>query len=215
MRHEKFVGLCERLYGPTSFSLLPNDQGLDKEMDEVTLDLKEEQLVQEIPEKPSRWKKTVTISAAIFLILLMVSYTWVSYGLDDIIISLLESKILREDRVEINETTFLVFKEKTYQTLLGNYLENQDKEFKACLLGTIKDDDYEITEIVIPEMTEQSFNQVISKRCPESTIVELHSHPYRRCIESEQDLKTKEIIARTNPEALMIIMCEKYRFKAY
>jgi proteasome lid subunit RPN8/RPN11 len=173
----------------------------------------EEQLLKEFPEKPSKWKKILTLSIALFLIFLMISYAWVNYDLDDIIVSLLKSKTLEENKIEINETTSLTFKEKTYQTLLKNYLENQDKEFKACLLGIIKENNYEVTEIIIPEMIEQSFNQVISKSCPEKTIAELHSQPYRRCLESEQDLKTKELIDK--PETLMIIMCEKDRFKTY
>ncbi len=184
-------------------------------MNDDILNITEEQLLKEIPEKPSRWKKILTFSTALFLIFLIASYAWVSYDLDDIIISLFESKTLKENRVEINDTTSLVFKEGTYQTLLKKYLENQDKEFKACLLGIIKNDDYEVTQVIIPEMTEQSFNQVISKSCPEKTIAELHSHPYRRCIESEQDLKTKALTATTNPKILTIIMCEKNRFKAY
>ena len=175
--------------------------------------LTEEELLKGFPEKPSRWKKILTLSITLFLIFLMISYAWVNYDLDDIIVSLLKSKTLEENKIEINETTSLTFKEKTYQTLLQKYLENQDKEFKACLLGIIKENNYEVTEIIIPEMIEQSFNQVISKSCPEETIAELHSQPYRRCLESEQDLKTKELIAK--PETLMIIMCEKDRFKAY
>jgi len=172
----------------------------------------------EIPleeEQPSKWKKTFTISIAVFLILLMVSYIGVSLGLDDIIASLLESKILEENKIQINENSALIFKGDSFEFLLEQYLSNQDKEFKACLMGEIKKDNYEVTEVIIPEIIEQSFNQVVSKSCPEGTIADLHSQPYRRCIESEQDLKTKGIIKKTNPERLMIIMCEKYRFNFY
>jgi len=175
--------------------------------------LTEEQLLKKFEEKPSKWKKILIFSAALFMIFLMVSYAWINYDLDDIIVSLFKSKTLEENKIIINETTSLTFKEESYQVLLKNYLENQDKEFKACLLGTIKENDYKITETIIPEMIKQSFNQVISKSCPEKTIAELHSHPYRRCIESEQDLKTKELINK--PETLMIIMCEKERFSFY
>lgn len=166
-------------------------------------------------EKPSKWKKIFTLIIAVFLILLMISYVWVSYGLDDIIASLIESETLEGDSIKINENSFLIFKKGSYQKLLENYLQNQDKEFKACLIGEIKKDNYEITDIFIPEMTEQSFNKVVSKNCPEETIADLHSQPYRRCIESEQDLKTKGFIKQTNPERLMAIMCEKERFNFY
>lgn len=165
--------------------------------------------------KPSKWKKVLTISIAAFLILLMISYVWISYGIDDIIASLIESKTLEEEKVQINESSNLVFKGDTFNFLLDQYLSNQDKEFKACLLGGIKKGDYEIKEIIIPEMIEQAFNKVVSKSCPEETIAELHSQPYRKCIESEQDLETKELIKKTYPERLMIVMCEKERFNFY
>lgn len=180
-------------------------------------DIKETEGFVELPseEKPSKWKKILTISIAAFLILLIVSYVWISYGIDDIIASLIESKTLEENKVQINGSSNLIFKEDSFNFLLEQYLSNQDKEFKACLLGEIKKRNYEVTQVVIPEMIQQEFTKVVSKNCPEGTIADLHSQPYRKCIESEQDLKTKGIIKQTDPERLMVIMCEKYRFNFY
>ena len=190
-----------------------------KDTSSHTLDIiKAEDFIKELPaeeEKPKRLRKIFTIAIGTFLILLMVSYIGISYGIGDIIASLMSSETLEENKIPINEHSDSIFEGGTYQTLLDSYWENQDKEFKACLVGEITKGNYEVTEIILPEMTEQSFNRVVSKSCPEGTIVELHSHPYRRCIESEQDLKTKEIIQKTNPERLMLVMCEKYRFNFY
>ena len=166
-------------------------------------------------EKQSKWKKVFMTLIAIFLILLVTSYVWMSYGLADIIASFVESETLEYDKIKINDTSFLIFKGESYQVLLENYLKNQGQEFKACLVGEIERGDYEINEVIIPEMIEQSFTRVVSKSCPAGTIVELHSQPYRRCIESRQDLKTKELIKKTNPERLYVIMCEKERFNFY
>ncbi|MDP2908175.1 MAG: hypothetical protein Q8N77_00030 [Nanoarchaeota archaeon] len=184
------------------------------ETKDIILDgIKEEDLLKiPVEEKPSKWKKAITITLTIFMILLVLSYVWVSYGIDDIVASLMESKTLEENKIRINDTSYLIFEKGTYSKLLEEYLKNQDKEFKACLAGEIKGD-YKVSSIVIPEMAEQSFSQVISKSCPEGTIAELHSQPYRKCIESEQDIKTKKLTNK--PERLMVIMCEKYRFNFY
>ncbi|MBL7100743.1 MAG: hypothetical protein ISS23_02190 [Nanoarchaeota archaeon] len=179
--------------------------------------MQDEELHEEtyLEDEPSRWKKFFTLAVAIFLILMVLSYFWMSYGLDEIILSLIESETLEEDVVKINDTSGLIFQKGTYPVLLETYLQNQDKEFKACLIGEISLGNYEVTEVFIPEMIEQSFNRVVSKSCPENTIAELHSQPYRRCIESEQDIKTKEIVRKMNPRRLMVVMCEKERFNFY
>lgn len=166
-------------------------------------------------ERSNKFKKILLIAIALFMIILTISYAWINYNLDDVIIGLVKSEVLEENKVRVNDTSQIIFKEDTYKELLKNYLENQDKEFKACLIGEIKSDNYEVTQVIIPEMTVQEFNRVVSKGCPDNTIIELHSQPYRKCAESEQDIKTKEIIKKDNPERLMAIMCEKERFSFY
>ncbi len=186
---------------------------MDETKDIILDGIKEEDLLKiPVEEKPIKQKKILTTILTVFLILLVLSYVWVSYGIDDIIASLIKSRTLEENKIKINDTSYLIFEKGTYIKLLEEYLKNQDKEFKACLAGEIKGD-YKVNSIVIPEMEEQSFSQVISKSCPEGTIAELHSQPYRKCIESEQDIKTKKLTNK--PERLMIIMCEKYRFNFY
>jgi len=180
-------------------------------------DKKEHEEFIEFPldEEPSKWKKFFTIIISIFLIFLIISYVWMSYGLGDILASLIESKTLEENKIRIDDNSYLIFEQGSYEILLQNYLENQDKEFKACLIGKVKNGDYEVNDVIIPEMTEQSFAHVTSKSCPEGTIMDLHSQPYRRCIASEQDLETKKIIQSLYPERLAVIICEKDRFNFY
>ena len=219
---KNFVGLCEQLYRSTIIFLTKFKKfrmskfNMNNLIDTHDIKLDEESFEEDyFQEKPSKWKKIFTISLAAFLILLMLSYFWMSSGLDEIILSLAESEELEGGIVKINDTSDLVFKKESYQNLLENYLQNQDKEFKACLIGEIKSNNYEVTETFIPEMIEQRFNMVVSKSCPGNTIIELHSQPYRKCIESGQDIKTKEIIQKMNPRRLMVIMCEKARFNFY
>ncbi len=163
----------------------------------------------------NRLKRSLTVVIAFLLILLIVSYVFASFGLGNILIGLLQSEKIEENKVRINETSYLIFKGNCYSKLLRNYLKNEAKEFKACLIGKNIGNDYEITEIIIPKMLYQSFNQVVSEKCPLGTIADLHSQPYRHCIESSQDLKTKRFIHRTDPSRIMIIMCEKERFTFY
>ncbi|MBM3200395.1 hypothetical protein FJZ53_05640 [Candidatus Woesearchaeota archaeon] len=165
--------------------------------------------------KPSKLKKFFITLTAVCLIFLVMSFVWMNYGLGDILLSLFTSKTLQENAVSINRTSSLVFKYGAYNSLIDKYSAEQSREFKACLIGEKDGGNYVVRSVIIPEMIEQSFNQVVSKPCPQGTVAELHSHPYRRCLESEQDVKTKELTKRDNLDVLMVIMCEKDRFSFY
>ncbi|MBU4502516.1 MAG: hypothetical protein KKA79_08005 [Nanoarchaeota archaeon] len=179
-------------------------------------DLKDHEEIWEQPiEEPSKFKKIFTIIAGSFLIFLMFSYVAMSYGMGDIIASLIDSETMEENRVKVDENMVLVFKGDSYKSLLETYLANEGQEFKACLVGELRKETYGITEIIIPEMSEQSFIHVRSEGCPDGTLVDLHSHPFRKCLESEQDLKTKELTLKTDPDRLFAILCEKDRFHFY
>lgn len=173
----------------------------------------EEEIILE-EEQPKLWKKILKISLAIALIILIVSYVALSFGIKDIIASLLSSQTIKEYKVEIEENQYLIFEDDTYEELLKEYYKYEDREFKACLLGRIGKD-YFVERIIIPKMTEQAFEHVTSESCPENTIVDLHSHPYRKCLASEQDFKSLEMLKSRNKGAIMAIMCENTRFGFY
>ena len=91
---------------------------------------------------------------------------------------------------------------------------NLEVETSMCLKGT-KGHNYFISEIYEPDIIEQSYNHVSFRPCSEDTIIVLHTHPYKRCIASKQDLKMLGDLRERNEDALIMIMCEPTRFAIY
>ena len=67
----------------------------------------------------------------------------------------------------------------------------------------------------MPKAFGQSVSHVSAELCNSNTIVALHSHPYKRCIFSEQDIKSYEAARQINPDAIIGLMCEADRFGFY
>lgn len=166
-------------------------------------------------EKESPVKKILVIVAAVFLIALFVSYVGISYGISDIIGGLVESDLIEGNVVELNDGSRIVFSDDPLDGLNELYDNNRGVEFKACLGGSIVNGDYFIDEIVYPKIYSQKYNQVVAEPCPGSSLIDLHSHPEKHCIASQQDMKNFEELKKKKPEALMVIMCEEDRVNVY
>ena len=165
-------------------------------------------------EKEGRLKKVVVRTIGIFLLFLLSSYFLLAYPIFPILESLLESKEATNNKILLNEFT-INFLEETYNDIQYNYHINQSVEFVSCLEGRKKGKEYFVERVYVPEISDQSFNHVSFKPCSEDTIILLHSHPYRRCIASGQDISTLDNIKELNPERMMIMMCEPNRFSVY
>jgi len=165
-------------------------------------------------EKESILKKTFIGFISFFLLFLLLSYFLVSPSIFPILESLFESNTVEGDTIILDDYT-IIFSNNTYKDLQKNYYKNQSVEFVVCLEGKKEAKEYTIKRIYLPEISDQSFNHVSFKPCSESTIALLHSHPYRRCIASQQDLITLNNLKEINSERLMIIMCEPNRFSVY
>jgi hypothetical protein len=161
----------------------------------------------------SKPKRIVTLIIALFLFFLIIGYFLLSYPLYSVLGSLSESKLIENNTISLNKNS-IIFTNNTYQELVNHYLGNQKVEVSLCLMGEIAEN-YLISELYYPEIIEQSFGQVIFKSCPRDTIIMLHSHPYKKCIASNQDLKTLKNIRKSNQQIIMLIMCEKDRFSVY
>ena len=109
----------------------------------------------------------------------------------------------------------IIFEEKILEQIQAIYLQNQEVEIVACLAGQKDGEDYQIDEFYVPHTTDQTFDHVSFEPCSQETLILLHSHPYKRCIASEQDIETRDEIKQENQHALMIIMCEPDRFSVY
>lgn len=166
-------------------------------------------------EKPSKLGKILTVLMGVFLLFLFTSYFLLGSSLFPILESIFESREAENNIIKIDQNTSILFEENTYSDLQNIYFEDVSKEFAVCLFGDQKSNIYSIKKIFIPEIIEQSFNHVRFKSCPQETIILLHSHPYRRCIASEQDLITLDNLKNNNNQSLIVIMCEPNRFSIY
>ena len=162
----------------------------------------------------SKWKKVSIIVISFFLLLLILSYFLVSYPLFPILESISESETSKDNQIKVGQIS-IIFNEESYSNLQTLYKKDQSVEFAACLAGKKEGKTYSATEVYQPEITDQSFNHVNFKPCGQDAIILLHSHPYRRCIASQQDLITLNQTKQINPNILMVIMCEPNRFSIY
>lgn len=177
--------------------------------------LKKELPAEEEPEKP--WRKWVFLGTGLILVLFIVSLTFVTFPVEDILKSKLFSAVLKEKTLETEELV-LRFENQTYSKLKEFYLQEQKLEWSACLSGEVEWGEkktYYLTSIYQPPMHQQVFNQVSFASCSAETLVLLHSHPYGRCIASEEDLKTLRKSQQENPLVVMVIMCDLEEFGVY
>ncbi len=166
--------------------------------------------IEDYEEEPR--KRWYLVLLAMGLIFLMVSFTLTSGSVREIIVSLAESSTIEDGLVEQDVT--VAFSDESYAQLVSLYNDNLAQEFKVCLAGSFNGT-YYIDTVYEPTMYEQSWNHVVSEPCPSDTLIALHSHPYRHCTASAQDLSNLEAAQLDNPDALIGIMCEDDRFHFY
>ncbi len=159
-------------------------------------------------EKPL-WKKIFVALLALFLLFLILGYFLIPL---DILASLIDSETIHNGLVK--QEVSVSFENESYEVLLEKYNSHLSEEFKVCLMG-VYDGEYHVTSVYDVVMYEQAFDHVVSEACPEETLIALHSHPYRQCLASAQDLKTLEKAQEVNPDALIGVMCEPERFSFY
>jgi hypothetical protein len=169
----------------------------------------------EFEEKESKLKRIYIFLVSIFILVIFLVYIFSTSVGTDILAGWVSSSVVKENEVDFSFDGKLVFVGNSLKDLRGIYLENQKVEFKACLKGNKKGRVYSITEIYIPVTYFQKFNQVIAEPCSEDSLVSLHSHPFRRCIPSEQDFRSFNEFKKRQQEGLMIVMCEDSRFGIY
>ncbi len=162
----------------------------------------------------------------LLIILLLASFVFLSYPIDHIIASKLESQSPLANTLIINNITIL-FEQHTQQQLQEIYNNQQKVEFSVCLLGTLEQKSenqqnnqqqkqiYHITSLYTPTMYQQTFNHVVFQPCNKDTIIMLHSHPYKSCLASDTDINTLTQTQQSNSNILMIIMCEPNRYSVY
>lgn len=183
---------------------------------------KAEQKSEEIPEHPL-WrivKKIFLILCALFLLYLTISYLGIGTYILNIFEGQLTSAALDEQyTLSLKNQTTIIFTEETYSALLDLFFSNQEHEFAACLYGNYSAENgtktYTLTSVAVPETYSQTVFRVVSSGCDSETLVFLHSHPYKHCLFSEQDLETHQHFAKKSQHGLSALMCEEDRFTFY
>jgi hypothetical protein len=106
----------------------------------------------------------------------------------------------------------IIFSNKAIQKLQNEYIENQHREIKACLYGKRAGREVYIDDVDFPKIISASVISIESYSCPIDAIGDIHSHPIKSCIASEQDIKVLKERKKIDEEYIMLIMCGKDRF---
>src|SRR3989344_3446649 len=163
---------------------------------------------EDLEEKPeSRFKKVFIILLALFLIIIFLIYVIAPAG-NNFLAGLIESSKVKENQIDFSLNGKIIFENNSLKELQELWIINPEKEFKVCLQGEIRENHYYINNLYIPTIFSQSSNQVRAEPCSEESLIDLHSHPFRHCIPSEQDIETFKQFRERQPAALMVIMCE-------
>lgn len=161
-------------------------------------------------ELKKRIRRIVNVFLSLLLIILFLSLLVPS----DVITSLMESKRVINSQIRIGNKT-IIFDPRVYENLKTYYIQHQLSEFKLCLQGEIKDSTYHVNSFYVPKILFATPISVQSIICDQSTIIDLHSHPFRDCAASEQDARSAETYNAVNTEALFAVMCDIDRFSLY
>ena len=190
--------------------------------------LKESDLLKEQPSSPlsTLALKLFFTLGGILTLFLLASFIFLSYPIDNIIISKLESQSPIANTLIIDNIK-IIFEQQTQQQLQDIYFAQQKVEFSVCLRGTVEKKSekqqnqeqqktlFPITPPYPPKMYQQTFNHVVFEPCNKDTLIMLHSHPYKSCLASATDINTLQKTKQQNPNILMIVMCEPQRFSVY
>jgi proteasome lid subunit RPN8/RPN11 len=166
-------------------------------------------------------KRAFLFLVALFLFYLMFTYMGIGPDLLKVFEGQAASNALDEDySLYIDNSTKVIFTEELYGELFALFVDNQEHEFKACLYGEIELLDsgvavYQLDAVIVPEIYKQDIYSVSSAGCDSDALVSMHSHPYMKCIFSEQDILSYERYLEIAPDALLAIMCEEDRFTFY
>jgi hypothetical protein len=151
-------------------------------------------------------RKITKTAISVLLIVLMLSFIIPQ----EVVSSLIESNKIENYQINLKTKT-IYFTHDAYEKLKQYYFYNQLTEFKVCLTGEINGTNYFVTSFYSPTTFFKTPTSVSSELCNNETIIALHTHPYRNCIMSEQDILTY----KKYEKALGAVMCDTERFTFY
>jgi len=160
-------------------------------------------------------RKIIIRTVAILLIVLFASYLLAYYALDYFESRSESSALDKESLTFETDGKTIQLDKAVYEQLQKIYFDNQEHEFKVCLFGEVIEDTYFVQSVVEPKVFSQSPFHVSAEPCTPSAIIDLHSHPFRKCIASAADISYLQRLKSANPVALMAVMCEQDRMSFY
>ncbi len=166
--------------------------------------------LQDIPEEEPQSRKVIRAILSIFLILLMLSFLIPN----DIVGSIIESNKVVNYVVTYKNIT-ITFDKNTYESIKSVYLNNQLTETPFCLTGNITNNSYNVDSFYIPRTFFKTPITVSSQICSENTIIDMHTHPFKDCLLSQQDISAYNYYKEINSKAIMAVMCDVDTFAFY
>lgn len=158
-------------------------------------------------EEPSRIGRIILSIVGGLMILLLLSY----FLFSDVLSNTIGSETLNNSTLEISGY-IIRFHGDALDKLQQEYVDNQEREIKACLYGAANGRNYSVNNVTFPEIIDASVAHVRTAGCAADPIVTLHSHPVKRCLASQQDIDNYRTRKAANPKLLLMIMCDIDRF---
>lgn len=152
---------------------------------------------------------------AVFIAFLFISYFVPGNSLTTYFQGRTASATIEDYQVDIKGGGIVVFEPEVYNKLLAIYEEEQEHEFKVCLHGRKEGADYFVDGLSVPTLFSQSVFSVSAAQCDNTTVISLHSHPFRSCVPSSQDLRSQQAFKQINPDSIGGLICENNRFTFY
>lgn len=152
------------------------------------------------------WRKPALLAVGILLAFLVFSLSFLSTAM-----SIAPSRPVEQNVLHFPNIT-IVFQDDTLESLQSHYIDNQEREIKACLSGSIDNSIYYVSKIDFPEVISASVAHVHASGCSDGSIIDLHSHPVHNCIASDQDVSVLDSYRARDESKQMLIMCSLTRF---
>lgn len=160
---------------------------------------------------PTEHRPVLTTVIAAALILVMVSYIWLSPTVFNGLLGLAQSDVVIDDSIEDGNIS-IVFNDRVEGDLQELYGEFPEEETALCMYGSVDSGTYRVMNYTRPRVISSSYSHVRHEPCPSEAIIVFHTHPQRRCLPSGTDRQTLGDIQERNPKTIMLIMCESQRY---
>lgn len=165
-------------------------------------------------QRNERFKKYFIRGVAVFLVLLMLSFIFLSAPVFNFIYGFVGSSRVDSNNEIFFKNSAVVSFDDDVLLFLQELYDPLGDERAVCLLGEIKEGVYFVEDYYKPLIFDRSWNSVSHAPCSDESIIMLHTHPLKRCNPSATDRVTLIRSQQANPDIIMLVMCGSRRFSA-